>query len=693
MERAERRASRQAGRRGVILGVAAAVAAAAALIAPALASAHLERPSYWPDPGPDTSVDPPAGGEPPKVRSLRSAVRGEGPGEVRVVCKGAGGRRSLLALNRSVRKARQGGFRIRPSEPKRGLGKRKARLVKNRNRRLAARCEYQSVQKAVNDSGNNDRVVVMPGRYIEAHSRRQPTNDPRCADLSQLDTAGREAPSFEYQSTCPNDQNLVYVQGREIAGDPPSPPLENRQGIPDEGPCLRCNLQIEGSGVKPTDVVLDAAKRGEGKIAVAKPGEPVKDVVLRADRADGFVVRNLTAKGAAEHGIYVEETDGYRIARSKMFWNHEYGNLSFASDHGVYSRCDAFGSGDASLYPGGTPETGEQVDKSFYPDGPRVNTVIRRCDMRGSALGYSGSMGNAVRITQSDIYGNGVGIASDTISAQGHPGFPSDSLQIDHNLIYANNLNLYDHPEIVEPTVGVPVGTGVLLAGVNNARVHDNHFFDNWRRGTMLLAIPDAVVTPEGRVNDGASCESPVASTSCNTRFFDNHMGVAPEDFRFPKALTRGLGGPPIHGEAGSALPNGVDFWWDEFTGNTANCWFGNTGPDGTRGSLRTDPPLGPTAGASLPAFLPEDCGSSLGVGNAAKTAVLLDCSTWSGGQTSDDFLACDWFETPPRPGTAAARAAEREHARAVRRFEDSDAAERLRERLDELSSGAERAE
>ena len=41
-----------------------------ALIVPGAAFAHLERPSYWPDPAPDTSVSPPAGGAVPTARTL-----------------------------------------------------------------------------------------------------------------------------------------------------------------------------------------------------------------------------------------------------------------------------------------------------------------------------------------------------------------------------------------------------------------------------------------------------------------------------------------------------------------------------------------------------------------------------------------------------------------------------------------------
>ena len=51
------------------------------LALPAAALAHLERPSYWPDPAPGQSPSsPPAGGKVPKLRSLESAVTGKGAG-------------------------------------------------------------------------------------------------------------------------------------------------------------------------------------------------------------------------------------------------------------------------------------------------------------------------------------------------------------------------------------------------------------------------------------------------------------------------------------------------------------------------------------------------------------------------------------------------------------------------------------
>ena len=72
------------------------------LALPALALAHLERPSYWPDPTPDCSVSPCAGGNVPEARSLESAVDGAGPGDVLVVCQGKKGKESLASLHDSL---------------------------------------------------------------------------------------------------------------------------------------------------------------------------------------------------------------------------------------------------------------------------------------------------------------------------------------------------------------------------------------------------------------------------------------------------------------------------------------------------------------------------------------------------------------------------------------------------------------
>jgi hypothetical protein len=135
----------------------------------------------------------------------------------------------------------------------------------------------------------------------------------------------------------------------------------------------------------------------------------------------------------------------------------------------------------------------------------------------------------------------------------------------------------------------------------------------------------------------------------------------------------------------GAALrkPNGNDFWWGEFfTSNTGNCWYSNTGPDGTAASVTGPGEAGRLPG-SPPQMLPSDCATSAGNDDAAKLVYLIDC-----GNGPDDATGpsdCDWWTRPARPGTAAARSTALARRAAAEAFEGSAEARALRERLDEL--------
>jgi len=83
---------------------------------------------------------------------------------------------------------------------------------------------------------------------------------------------------------------------------------------------------------------------------------------------------------------------------------------------------------------------------------------------------------------------------------------------------------------------------------------------------------------------------------------------------------------------------------------------------------------------------LPSDCATSVGPGDDAKTGYLIDCGDGPDEDTSP--LACDWWQPPPRPGTAAAARKQNRTALAVERWEASVEAEALRDRLAELGYG-----
>jgi hypothetical protein len=594
-----------------------------ALVLPGAASAHVERPSYWPDPRPDCSISPCAGGKVPVARSLASALETAPPGRTRVVCHSD----SLTRLKASVARARKHGYYIRPTVHAR-LSKERAALLLRVNTALFKRCGYHQIQPAVMASHNNDRVVVMPGLYTEPTARRQPTHDPTCDKYEiKADSGDPGALSHDYQIHCPNDANLIAVIGRgPDTAPPPSPPRDNRHGIPGAGPCIRCNLQLEGSGVGADDVIVEAGDASAGNGGPSAVGNK-KDVGIFVDRADGFVLRNVTVRHAREHDIYMLETDGYLLDRFKAFYAGGYGVLTFVEDHGVIQNCEAAGNGDSGIYPGSGADSTDHRYKPFYPKW-RYSQVIRYCDSHHNTGGFSGTNSHGTLVTHNNFYDNALGYTTDVFTAPGHPGFPQHGNVVAKNNFYGNNFNPFTSTSDVEPFIAAPVGTGLWLAGGNQNTLRGNWFWDNWRRAVMLFAVPDATVCgppPGGSSTPVPGCDPTKVSTSFNNRFHDNTMGVT---------------------HSGVAKPNGVDFWWDSFPGNTGNCWWNNKAAAGKKVT-------------SSPASLPDCAGgtkpsTSIGTGAPLNEAELVACLaglTVSGYPAGNSTL-CSWSTTPPRPGS-----------------------------------------
>ena len=410
-----------------------------AVLLPSMAAqAHVERPSYWPDPKPDCSVSPCAGGEVPTARSLASALDAAPPGKTLVVCQDD----SMDRVNQSITAAKADGYFNRPSDHQ-ALSDTEADQLLQINEELFTRCEYHEIQTAVTAAGNNDRVVVMPGLYTEPTARSQPTHDPACDQYEMPAESGDPgALSHDYQIHCPNDANLVAVIGRgPDTAPPPTPPKTNRHGIPNVGSCIRCNLQLEGSGVSADDVVVEAGDAGAGNGGPSAAGNK-KDVGIFVDRADGFVLRNVTVRHAREHDIYILETDGYLFDRFKTFYAGAYGVLTFVEDHGVMQNCESAGNGDAGLYPGSGADSTDNRYKPFYPEY-RFSQVVRWCDSHHNTGGFSGTDSHGTLITENNFYDNALGYTTDVFTAPGHPGFPQHGNVVEKNNFYDNNFNPY----------------------------------------------------------------------------------------------------------------------------------------------------------------------------------------------------------------------------------------------------------
>jgi parallel beta helix pectate lyase-like protein len=456
------------------------------------------------------------------------------------------------------------------------------------NERLLAECKYRHIQAAVNAVAKRGTTIyVLPGTYREEPSRAAPSAP--CAEH-----LGHDLLSYAQQYACPNLQQLVAIFGDRTP--------HNASRSCDS---VRCDLQLEGTGRKMTDVVLDGGYTAGGDWAKLNG--------IRADRADGFYLRNITVQRFEFNSVYILEQDGFVIDRALARWNEEYGFLTFAGDHGLYTDCEGYGNGDAGLYPGSASPL----------NGRRHSIEIQRCNSHHNALGYSGTAGDSVYAHDNTFHHNSTGVSMDS-AFPGHPGLPQNHATFENNLIYSNNANYYRHiwdgtcarkPRdrghergVVCPAPPVPVGTGLLLGGGNdNSYVH-NRLYDNWRSGFRQIWVP----APLRGENDPLKFRD----TSHRNRYTGNVFGVAP---------------------GGAKLPNGLDVWWDEQ--GDGNCWQGNTS---SWGKVRSDPVKLPAcdrpSGFSLFSLL----------GNPVKVLGSLPCSEY--GRDKPRPAGCDWFDVPPRP-------------------------------------------
>jgi hypothetical protein len=468
------------------------------------------------------------------------------------------------------------------------------------NEGLLGRCAFEHIQSAVDAvevQGTN--VYVLPGTY-----REQPSWDENAPCTDDYDDG---VVDYELIVSCGEVINLVTV-----AGDDPHD---------DDIVCDNqlCDLQVEGTGERPDDTVLRGGFKPDGSW--------IKHNGIKADRADGFYLRNMAFDLFRENAIYVHETDGYVLDRVVARHNDLYGILTFTSDHGLIKDCDTHHNGDSGIYPGSSAD----VNADNPETGPleRYAVEITGCRSHHNALGFSGSAGNSVYFHDNDVFLNGAGYVTDSF-VPNHPGMPQDHAWLEDNRIHLNNVNYYQRylhegrcggrpadrgyeTGTVCPAFPVPVGTGVLIAGGNHNFVRDNDIFDNWRAGTKQFWVPAAIRDEFDRSQ---------FDTSNANRYVENRLGANP---------------------AGDVQPNGVDFWWDEQ--GVGNCWQDNVpaGDEVTSNELV----LPQHVLTGLP-----DCdsgGSLLPTGDPVKSALLVPCATFD-REDDPDPAGCDWFDEQHPP-------------------------------------------
>jgi hypothetical protein len=369
---------------------------------------------------------------------------------------------------------------------------------------------FRTLQDAVNAVKLPDTIIkILPGVYADKAAAQ-----PAPAGGSTACVGLPTALSYDQQSACPTIQNLAGVIGKQ-------------------------NLQIEGVGAKPEDVVLDAA--------FAKP------YGIRVDRSPGTYLRGLTVEHTTASAVYVLESDGFALDDVTARWNDEYGLRMVASDHGLASECNAYGNGTAGIAVSATPNvsSADQFTTARFP------VEVRHCDSSQNLVGFAGSAGDSVWVHQSLLAGNSVGVATDSLSPH-LPGNPQNHAVFEGNEIASNNRNFYNYVRdgtcakpsaergydqgVVCPTRGLPAGTGVVNLGGNYDTWHDNWVYDNNYAGFVMGWAPSYF--------RGATLVADQFDNAHHNRVYDNKLGVRP---------------------SGDTAPNGIDVWWDGQ--GVGSCW------------------------------------------------------------------------------------------------------------------------
>ena len=528
------------------------------LALPAAAFAHAERPAFFPDH---------YAGSVPTFRTSG--------GNALVVCKPDSKARIAAIKSSTVRKRNQDLLKTCKFARHPGRGERGAQL--GPHLRAAGRLQ-----------GGAHPQRALSGPEVRRHDRQPGPghHDRRAPERGNP----AQVPTYEYQRTCPNAQNLIAIIG---------------DGPDDDRVCDdKCHIQITGTGETPADVLIT--------------GNRAKLNVIRADRADGVYLANFTIEFSDFNNIYALETNGFVFKDIVSRYSREYGFLSFTSDNGIYDHVEAFGSGDSGVYPGSGPEG--------HCAGYGIE--IRNSNSHDNTIGYSGTAGNGIWAHDNRFHDNSTGLTTDSFAA-GHPGMPQDSAKWEHNRIYSNNLDLFNDerdayckqpieqrdPKMICPTFQVPGRH--RRADRRRQRRHRARQLHLRQLAQRLPAVLGAR-RPARRQRPDEDLRhvqrQPVHR---------NHMGVTP---------------------AGSRAPNGADgdFWWDEE--GTGNCWQDNTGFGGVPITSMPGYPI-----ASIPTALPGCPGSNIfSPGNPARQASQVTCSTWNPADNTDP-PGCDWFNRPDR--------------------------------------------
>lgn len=237
---------------------------------------------------------------------------------------------------------------------------------------------------------------------------------------------------------------------------------------------IRPGVYHEAVAVKTSNLVI----KGVDRFRTILNGRDRMDSGILVDGANHVTVANLTARNYVGNGIFFNNVHDYVATRIDAIKDRTYGIYAYNSYRGVFKDSFAWGSGDSGFYVGSCMA---------------CSAIIEHIHAEKNYLGYSGTNATGVVIRNSTWVHNGAGIVPNTLPTEDFP--PNRGTYIIHNVVRANNYETV--PEAgFSSTAGIPFGTGVFLAGVQNNTVRNNVITNNKRYGVLVSESIDPRSVP-----------------------------------------------------------------------------------------------------------------------------------------------------------------------------------------------------
>lgn len=282
------------------------------------------------------------------------------------------------------------------------------------------------------------------------------------------------------------------------------------QEIRDGGRILIVSLDGEGdfksiqeavSKAKPGDRIVIKPGTYKESVKITKPyltiiGTDREGVIIDGENRfeNGFyiygsknvTIMNLTVTRFKENGIYYVESDYFKVVNVTVRDNLVYGIYATHSRNGIIAYSEASGSGDSGFY----------IGEIF-----NCNCTLDHVVAYNNVIGFSGTRSTHVTIKNSLFYNNSVGIIPNTLVPDiAHMlfehGFLTEAIWAS-NYVIESNIIEYNNNRMVNPvgwtaSYGVPIGTGIALAGATFNVIRDNVIkgHERWAIAEFLFLVP-----------------------------------------------------------------------------------------------------------------------------------------------------------------------------------------------------------